>query len=389
MAIEADGELFTGVVLTRVGHMLVPSTVTEAKVLKAKIDNYQTAKVVAIDAESGLAIIIVDGQKFLRPVVLGTVDDLREFALISRPNQENGGVYHIYPDIPVICVLGNRDKPQLPEEIQPDGITSEQVSVMQLDTDDRGTVTSLKVISPGPPGEFIKGAAAVYYDGRLLAISPDKEVKYDNWGASIDPIPIDQIRGALERMGMIQEMNRDFNDPGERFEMVLEAEHFTRLKGEKPEAQKLLIAKALPFLITKDSTTSGGAYIVANPALEDQSQASETWLAYEIRIPSDGDYAVWLYARGYTGKSDSFFVGTDLEAPRACDVSSYNEWGVVPAVERQSVQDVPAFYFTKGTHEIRLAVREAGTELDAIIITNDLSLGSAEIAQRILSNNPQ
>ena len=208
-AVEADGELFTGVVLTRVGHILVPATVTEAKVLKAKIDDYQPAKVVAIDAESGLAIIMVDGQKFLRPVVLGTVDDLREFALISRPNRENGGAYHIYPDIPVICVYGHRNKPHLPAEIQPDGITSRQVSVMQLDTDDRGAVTSLKVMSPGPPGEFIKGAAAVYYDGRLLAISPENEVKHANWGPSTDPIPIDQIRAALKRMGMIQLMNRD------------------------------------------------------------------------------------------------------------------------------------------------------------------------------------
>ena len=117
--------------------------------------------------------------------------------------------------------------------------------------------------------------------------------------------------------------------------------------------------------------------------MDDQCRISDTWLTYEIQILTDGDYAICLFAREYTGKSDSFFVGTDLEAQRACDVSSYNEWGAAPAVERQSVQGVPAFYFTKGTHEIRLAVRETGTELDAIIITNDLSLLAADIDQMI------
>ena len=80
---------------------------------------------------------------------------------------------------------------------------------MQLDIDDEGKVAALKVATPGRPGEIIRGDAVVYYDGRLLAVSPENEVKYANWGPSTDPIPIDQIRAALERMNMTQLMERN------------------------------------------------------------------------------------------------------------------------------------------------------------------------------------
>lgn len=170
-----------------------------------------------------------------------------------------------------------------------------------------------------------------------------------------------------------------FRKTAEGFELVVEAEDFTRLDGVKPTVQ--------PFLTVEDVTTSGGAFIVANTALTDQYQIPDSWLTYEIEIPVDGDYAIWLYGRAYDGKSDSFFVGTDLETPIACDVHSFGGWGAVPAVDRTSPKVVPAFPFTQGLHEIRLFLRETGTELDAILITNDLNLGAAEINRRFMLQN--
>lgn len=80
---------------------------------------------------------------------------------------------------------------------------------MQLDISDNGKVAALKVATPGRPGEIIRGDAIVYYDGRLLAVSPENEVIYANWGPSTDPITIDRIRAALKRMGMIKLMDGD------------------------------------------------------------------------------------------------------------------------------------------------------------------------------------
>ena len=53
VAVEGDGEIFTGVILTRIGHILVPAAVAEARVIRVKIGDFQQAKVVAMDVKSG------------------------------------------------------------------------------------------------------------------------------------------------------------------------------------------------------------------------------------------------------------------------------------------------------------------------------------------------
>jgi peroxiredoxin len=213
-AVEADGEIYTGVILTRIGHILVPATATNAKVIRAKIVDYQPVKIVAVDAESDLAVIKADGQKNLRPVDLGSTSDLREYTLIPLPNPSEG---YSYAEILVISTRGFPNVPNLSPEIHQQALgrpLARHAAVMRLDIDDNGKVAELKVAAPGHPSEFIRGDAMVYHDGRLLAISLENEVKYANWGPSTDPIPIDQIRAALERMNMTQLMDGTAGNQG-------------------------------------------------------------------------------------------------------------------------------------------------------------------------------
>ena len=201
--LKVDGEIFTGVVLSQVGHILVPANVTEAETILVKIIDYRSAKVVAIDWESGLAIVKVDGQTDLRPVVLGNVEDLREYTPIPLPNPEDG---YAYPNIAAISTRGYPNFPNLPPEIHQRAVerpTERSMGVMELEIDDTGKVTTLTVARPFKPGEIIRGDALVYHDGRLLAVAVDNEARFDVWGASADPIPIDQIRAALKRMNII------------------------------------------------------------------------------------------------------------------------------------------------------------------------------------------
>ena len=203
VAVKADGEIFTGTILSQNGHILVPSSVTDAAVIQVKIADYQPAKVVAVDSESGLAVVQVNGQTDLRPVVLGNVDNLQEYIPIPLPNPEDG---YTYPNITAISTRGYPNYPNFPPEIHQRAVerpTERSVGVMELDIDDAGKVATLTVARPFKPGETIRGDALVYHDGRLLAVSVDNEVRYDVWGASTDPIPIDQIRAALGRMNMI------------------------------------------------------------------------------------------------------------------------------------------------------------------------------------------
>ncbi len=217
-AVEADDEIFTGIILTQDGNILAPAIAAEAEVMRVKIGDYRPATVVAVDASSGLAVLKVNVQQSLRPVVLGTVDDLRDYALVPLPNPTKG---YSYAGISVISARGYSLPPDLPLEIprrQEVGTPIERdASVMELDIEDDGKVAALKVVKVlhGRPGEIIRGDATVYYDGRLLAVSLDKEVQYDAWGATSNPIPIDRIRAALERMNMIELMDRDVKKEAE------------------------------------------------------------------------------------------------------------------------------------------------------------------------------
>ena len=114
VALKVDDEIFTGVILSQVGHILVPANVTEAETILVKIVEYRSAKVVAVDWESGLAIVKVDGQTDLRPVGLGNVDDLREYIPIPLPNPEDG---YTYPNLAAISTRGYPNFPNLPPEI--------------------------------------------------------------------------------------------------------------------------------------------------------------------------------------------------------------------------------------------------------------------------------
>ena len=136
-AVEADGEIFTGVVLTQVGHILVPAIVTEARVIRAKIDDYLQATVVAVDATSGLAVVQVDGQTDLRPIVLGSVDNLRKYKPI------------------IITTRGYLGIPNIPPEIRQQALghpIERRATVMKLDIGDDGKVLALKVATPGRTG---------------------------------------------------------------------------------------------------------------------------------------------------------------------------------------------------------------------------------------------
>ncbi len=214
VAVKADGEIFTGIILSQVGHILVPANVAEAGVIRAKIGDYQSAKVVAVDSESGLAVVQVDGQTDLRPIALGNVGSLREYVPIPLPNPEDG---YTHSSMTVISTRGYPNYPNFPPEIHQQAVERPTArlsnSIIQLEINDDGKVATLTVARPGRPGEIIRGDALVYHDGRLLAMSVDNEVRYGVWGATANPIPIDQIRAALERMNMIELMESPIKKP--------------------------------------------------------------------------------------------------------------------------------------------------------------------------------
>ena len=213
--VKADGEIYTGVILSQVGHILVPASVIEAAVIHAKIGDYQPAKVVAADSESKLAVVQVAGQTDRRPIVLGNVEDLREYAPIPMLSLIDGSrIGYTFPSMRVISTRGYPNAPNLPPEFHQNAFetpTDRGGSIQELEIDDGGKVAALQAGTP--TGKIIGGDAFVYHDGRLLAVAVDSEVRYEFGSAITNPVLIDQIRAALERMNIIELMESQINKP--------------------------------------------------------------------------------------------------------------------------------------------------------------------------------
>ena len=188
-----------GVILSSTGHLLVPDSVADAADIRAKITDYLPAQVVARDSEVRLAVLKVEGARDLRPVEMGTVDDLKEYAPYDFA-MANGRTSRSFPTIVLVTprgYTGNSDVGQIAVLI---GDT-----VRTLEIDKAGNVTSFQIGS----SESKLGDAFVHYDGRLLGFCVEDEVVYKGsahsmGGPKYDVLPIDQIQASLERMGVTE-----------------------------------------------------------------------------------------------------------------------------------------------------------------------------------------
>ena len=195
--VEADGVVFTGVVLNSDGHLLVPDIVADAADIRVKISENQAAQVVARDSEASLAVLKVEGAKDLRPVEMGTVDDLKEYAPYDRTSAD-GRVGKLFPVIPLISA---RDDSGQSHGGQSFVIVGHKFDTLEIDNAGNITSFQIRALDQSPLSD-----AYVRYDCKLLGICVDDEAVntgfYSGPGPKYNVLPIDQIGASLERMGM-------------------------------------------------------------------------------------------------------------------------------------------------------------------------------------------
>ena len=196
--VEADGEIFMGVVLSSAGRLLVPDIVADAANIRVKVTDYQPAHVVARDSGARLAVLKVEGAGDLRPIEMGTVEHLKEFAPYDY-TMANGGTGRTYPFIMQITSRGPSS------QIRNGKITETHGSVHSLEIGEMGNVNSFLI---GEPSRSPLSDAFVHFDGKLLGYCVDDEAVYEplTRGSAPGPkyhvVPINQIRASLERMGV-------------------------------------------------------------------------------------------------------------------------------------------------------------------------------------------
>ncbi len=198
LVVEADGEVFMGVILSSTGHLLVLDRVADAVDIRAKVTDYLPAQVVARDPGARLAVLKLEGAKDFRPVKMGTVEDLKGYAPFDY-RTEHGGRARSFPMIMFVTARGfsKHDKGGKIGMLIGD-------SVYALETGRRGRVRSFLI---GERFDSPLSDAYIHYDGKLLGFCVDDEVVYTGTAQSMpgpkyNVLPIDQIGASLERMGM-------------------------------------------------------------------------------------------------------------------------------------------------------------------------------------------
>ena len=147
------------------------------------------------------------------------------------------------------------------------------------------------------------------------------------------------------------------------------------------EAEDGTIVK--PMNINEDPTASGGKYIAAtigSKKLNSAEQVQAVHARYKLKITEKGRYFIWIRMITPSPKSKSSWYGVDREPYSQLSTTTIPNW---------TWRRLMAANFDVGYHTFNYKYREAGQQIDKIIVTNQESFtptgmgslpGEAEIA---------
>jgi hypothetical protein len=118
-------------------------------------------------------------------------------------------------------------------------------------------------------------------------------------------------------------------------------------------------------------TTSGGAYVETPPGAVGQGTCE-----WQFQIAAAGEFILWARVRAggpELAKSDSFFVQIDDGKPVEWHLPGARRWSWA-RVASGSAQAAVSFPLAAGEHRLRLLTREAGAQVDAVLLTSDATL---------------
>ena len=137
-----------------------------------------------------------------------------------------------------------------------------------------------------------------------------------------------------------------------------------------------------PLQVGTDAMASGGSFIsmpIPDPPLAmarpEPGSATDGIASYSFNVGMAGTYRIWGRVRIPGGENDSFWV--------RIDAGTWYQWNNIPLAANWTWDDVhdsnnmdmlQEFQLTAGQHTLNVAYREAGAELDKILITSDESL---------------
>ena len=128
-----------------------------------------------------------------------------------------------------------------------------------------------------------------------------------------------------------------------------------------------------PLLIKDDNAASNGSYIevLAGNDSKTTMPASEGVTSLNFITNGSGTFRIWARVQAPTDGDDSFWVKMDNgSAIKWNEIPLGGSWHWV-LVKAEGATNPATFSLSAGAHTLRVAYREDGTRLDAVVVTSD------------------
>ena len=126
-----------------------------------------------------------------------------------------------------------------------------------------------------------------------------------------------------------------------------------------------------PLEIAYDKNASGNRFIYCPNNTKNTYVPSPIMAIYKVHITKPGIYILWGNVKMKDKKDNSFFVQIDKGENNLWEIESENKWHW-DKVNNRNGEDPVKFMLTPGIHTIRVKLREDGTKLDKMLLTNCL-----------------
>lgn len=114
------------------------------------------------------------------------------------------------------------------------------------------------------------------------------------------------------------------------------------------------------FVVVEDAKYSGGKYITP--------KSTEGSAVIEFEVNKDGEYEIWIKARGLGGKNDSFFFSVNDGSQYIVELRNVNLPVWQKATDRNCKPGV--VQLKKGKNKLTISPRETKGLLDVVVIAD-------------------
>ena len=130
-----------------------------------------------------------------------------------------------------------------------------------------------------------------------------------------------------------------------------------------------------PMVLKDDAAASNGSYIEVATGNDSKTSmpSTEGVTSYSFEVESSATFRVWARVIAANDGNDSFWVKMDNgSAIKWNEIPLGSSWHWV-LVQAEGASSPATFSLGAGTHTLKIAYREDGTKLDALVITSDTS----------------